>query len=151
MTDIDWLAVDMVCQGTRLAHLTPPEKKAAIRRLSSRMVATTDNTNDLLPHQLTAQTVAERLGMSRRNVERIKAELLDATERRCPVCGCRMWVLHTNVVEPHGNGIHEECGMSDRLFGQVVGLVPSPFGSFVRKPRGLAAVRPDLYGWLVPA
>ena len=147
MTDIDWLAVEMVCEGTRLSHLTAQEKKAAIRRLSPRLVAANEKNRDLLPHQLTSDMVAERLGMSRRNVERIKADLPEAVQAICPVCRGRMWVLQTNVVEPHGNGIYEECEMSDRLFGQVVGLLRSPFPT--SQLRGLAAVRPDLYGWLV--
>lgn len=147
MTDIDWLAVEMVCEGTRLSHLTAQEKRAVIRRLSHRLVASNENNHDLLPHQLTSEMVAQRLGMSRRNVERIKSDLPDGVPHVCPVCRGRMWVLPTNVVEPHGNGVYADCDMSDRMFGQVVGLLPSPFPT--SRLRGLASLRPDLYGWLV--
>jgi len=136
---IDWLAVEMVCQGTRLA-LRPDEKRMVVRRLDHRMLAHADNNTDILPWQLRARDVAERLNMSLRNVQRLSANLPPADKQPCPVCREPMWVIRaTGCVEPHGNRLNEQCPMSDR---------PTVSDS---RPRGLAAIRPDLYAWLTPA
>lgn len=137
MSDIDWLAVQMVVDGYRLA-LKPGEKKAVMRRIEPKLLLAHENGPYPPPGKIRARDVAERMGMSKRNVERLVADLPPAVKGKCPVCREPMWVLKdTNVVEAHGNPINEECEMSGRL-------MPSP-------PRGLAALRPDLYAWLVSA
>ena len=129
---IDWLAVDMVCQGTRLAHLTPDERRMVIRRLEHRMLNSDDwYWSQTSGAKLTARQVADRLAVTPRSVERFQAELPPATEQPCPVCREPMWVLDTGTVEPHPDRLYRQCPMSGR---QVL--------------RGLAALRPDLYPWV---
>lgn len=132
MSDIDWLAVDMVCEGTSLA-LTPDEKRMVIRRLAPRMLKLDDwHWAKATASKLTSIQVAERLRITDRSVERIKAELPLADAAVCPVCRETMWVLVENgTVEAHSDSHYQECPMSKR---QIL--------------RGLAAIRPDLYGWV---
>jgi len=127
VTDIDWLAVDLVVSGQRLA-LRPDEKRAVIRRLESKMLVQGEQNQDVPPWRLTATQLAERMLMSKRNVERLASELPEADKAVCPVCRGPMWVLWTGVVEPHGDGFHETCPMSDRFPRCVVGLLPMPTG-----------------------
>ena len=128
MGDIDWLAVEMTVQGTRLA-LNRDEKLMAIRRLEHRMLAKGES--DWL--KLSAGQLAERLQICSRTVERLWAELPMANKVNCPVCREPMWAqLDGGVVEPHPDRMYDECPMSGQ---QML--------------RGLAAVRPDLYGWVV--
>ena len=133
--EVDWLAVQMVCEGVRLS-LTPNEKRMVIRRLESRMLLPHENGPYPPAGKLRGIDVADRLGIAVRSVERIIAELPAAEKNKCPVCREAIWVIRaTAVVEAHGNAINEQCEMSGRA-------LPAP-------PRGLAAVRPDLYAWLV--
>lgn len=127
MIDIDWLAVDMVCSGASMHHLTRPERKMVVRRLSDRMLRYGSS-----PYAagLTAEDVAKRLGVSSREVERLKAELPAADKRTCPVCKEPMWVIGAEV-EPHPDRIFNECPMS-----------------YSQTRKGLACIRPDLYRWL---
>jgi len=150
MSDIDWLAVQMVCEGTRLP-LSAAEKRMVIRRVEHRMLTATDNTTDISPGKIRARDLAELLDTSQRNVERVAADLPDADRRRCPVCKGWMWVLPTGVVEEHGDGFHDTCPMTDRIAETVVGLLQRPEGLRPKGVRGLAALRPDLYPWLVSA
>lgn len=126
MTDIDWLAVDMVCSGIKLAGLTRRENMAIMRRLAPRM----RNTSSQYDSGLSAIEVAERLGTTTRTVQRMLVDLPDAQQSRCPVCGEPMWIS-SGVAEPHPDALFRECPISGRAM-----------------VRGLAAARPDLYPWL---
>lgn len=126
MTDIDWLAVEMVCGGASIHHLTKAERSMVIRRLSDRM--RTGGSRYLTG--LTSEAVAIRLGVSTREIDRAKAELPDGQRSQCPVCHEPMWIV-AGQVEAHPDRLSNECLMS---------------GQYVR--RGLAAERPDLYQWL---
>ena len=125
MTDIDWLAVEMVCNGTAL-RLTAVERRMVMRRLADKMA----RTGSVYETGLTAEEVARRLGCTSRSVERFKNDLPPADKRKCPVCGNPMWVI-AGRVEAHPDRLFNECLMS---------------GRYVRS--GLAAERPDLYLWL---
>jgi hypothetical protein len=131
---IDWLRVDWVCQGTALP-LTPGEKRMVVRRLSDRMLDRNDGYWDRgTIGKLTAAQVAERLCVSERSVQRLRDEMPAATKKPCPVCHETMWILRdTNTVEAHPDRLYEQCPMS---------------GQTLHTRSGLAAVRPDLYGWL---
>ena len=132
MRHIDWLAVDMVCQGTSLA-LTPDEKRMVIRRLAPRMLKSNDwHWAQATANKLTSGQVAQRLQISDRSVERIKDQLPLANSAICPVCRETMWVIaKDSIVEEHSDSRYQQCPMSKR---QML--------------RGLAAVRPDLYRWV---
>jgi hypothetical protein len=133
MMDIDWLAVDMVCQGTPLA-LNPSEKKMVIRRLSHRMLSQGDwYWSQTTASKLTAAQVAERLQTTERSVQRMRDELPDGERQVCPVCRQDMWVVEGRV-EAHPDSLFEQCPMS-------MEYLPAPV-------RGLAALRPDLFAWL---
>ena len=125
MIEIDWLRVDMVCNGTPL-KLTPAEKRMAIRRLADKMSAT----SSMYATGLSSEEVARRLQTTPRSVERLKRELIPAERRICPVCREPMWVIGSEV-EAHPDRLFGECPMS-----------------YSQTRRGLAAIRPDLYGWL---
>lgn len=127
MTDIDWLAVDMVCSGTPL-KLRKAERVAAVRRMSERMLRPSEQNFD--GRKLPCSEVARRLQVDERSVIRYNNELPPADKRVCPVCRQDMWVVF-GTVEPHGNSIFQECVMSGR---QML--------------KGLAAQRPDLYEWV---
>lgn len=128
--DIDWLAVEMVCNGTPL-KLTTDERRMVMRRLDEKMIKSSS------PYAvgLSAEEVGRRLGVTSRSVERFQAQLPPADKRKCPVCGQTMWVIGAEV-EAHPDALFNECPMSYSL---------------TRK--GLAAIRPDLYRWVeeVPA
>lgn len=133
---IDWLAVDMVCQGVKM-DLTADEKRMVIRRLSAKMLTYRENRDDYwspkTAAKITAGQVAERMHATERTVWRYHGQLPPAEQRDCPVCREPMWVrLCDNVVEPHPDRIFEQCPMS----GERLGVL-----------RGLASIRPDLYGW----
>ena len=131
MTDIDWLAVDMVCSGASMA-LHPDERRAALRRMAARMIVNGDSMYDY-SGLLSAEEVGRRIRMDVRSVQRIRSGLPPATETTCPVCRERVWVAG-NVVEPHPDRLLEDCPMGGRA-------MPAPV-------RGLAALRPDLFRWL---
>ena len=128
MTDIDWLAVDMVCTGT-VVPLTKHERRAAIRRLSERMLKVGDWHCE--GRNLTCTEVARRLRCTERTVLRDVRALPPAEKRVCPICRQPMWIS-LGTVEPHPDAIHVECPMSGR---QMLS--------------GLAAQRPDLYEWVM--
>ena len=125
MIDIDWLRVDMVCNGTPL-KLTTDERRMVVRRLADKMA----RTGSIYEIGLTAEEIGCRLGCTSRQVERYKADLPPADKRTCPVCGEPMWVIGAEV-EPHPDRLFEECPMS-----------------YSQTRKGLAAIRPDLYRWL---
>jgi len=129
MIDIDWLAVQMVCDGATIHHLTKAERAMVIRRLSDRMRSNASR----YCTGLTSDDLALRLGVSIREIDRGKAELPEAQQRQCPVCHEPMWVI-AGRVEAHPDRLFNECLMS---------------GRYVRS--GLAAERPDLYLWLEEA
>jgi hypothetical protein len=128
---IDWAAIEWVAQGCA-AILTPRERKLAVRRLAHRLIDQAWNVNDIPAGRLTAAQLGALMGCTDAAVIQTRRRLPPAERRRCPECGGVMFVLAGGVVEEHGDGFHERCAMSDRLV-----------------PRGLAAVRPDLYPWLV--
>lgn len=127
MTDIDWLAVDMVCTGTPL-KLRKAERVAAVRRMAERMLKPSEHDHD--GRKLSCTEVARRLQVDERSVLRYSSELPPGEKKRCPVCRQDMWVVF-GAVEPHSNSIFQECVISGR---QMLS--------------GLAAERPDLYGWV---
>ena len=125
MTDIDWMAVTWVCNGTPL-KLTRDEKLMVIRRLADKMATSPSKYDDGLP----IPEVARRLQITTRTVERLKSELSHADPMVCPVCREHVWVV-AGTVESHPDALFNQCPMS---------------GCPTR--RGLAAIRPDLYQWL---
>lgn len=129
--DIDWYAVNTVCnERIPMRHLRPAEKRMVVRRLAEKMTTRTVTSEG----RLTADDVAQLLGTTTRSVERFKTQLRHADKRICPVCREPMWVVNGEV-EPHPDRLMRECPMS---YSQV--------------QRGLAAIRPDLYRWAeVPA
>lgn len=127
VTDIDWLAVDMVCTGTPL-KLRKEERVAAVRRMSERMLKPSEHDYD--GRKLSCTEVARRLQVDERSVLRYTTELAPGEKKRCPVCRQDMWVVF-GTVEPHSNSIFQECVMSGR---QLL--------------KGLASERPDLYRWV---
>ena len=128
MTDIDWLAVWTVLTGTAV-KLTQAERKMVMRRLEERMLRPGES--GWRTNKLSASEVARRLGITERSVCRYLAELRAAEKSQCPVCRQDMWTYPDGWVEPHPDALLRECPMSSRP-----------------KMRGLAAVRPDLYGWV---
>lgn len=128
MTDIDWLAVDMVVSGVVL-KLKTAEKRAVVRMLAHRILDVSDPNH--YTGKVSCSEVARRLQTTERSVERYKAELAGGTRSKCPVCGQMMWTVRGTVL-PHADSLFTECPMT----GQEHGL------------RGLAAERPDLYPWV---
>lgn len=110
-----------------------------VRRMEDKLLKNGESNADVPPWRLTAGKLAERMGMSQRNVERISSDLPEADKAKCPVCKGDMWVLWTGVVEPHGDGYHQDCPMSDRFSGQVVELLPTPWGLVRMRIRWLVA------------
>lgn len=131
---IDWLDVEFVCQGTTITGLTSLEQRMVVRRVRHRMRTLDDWWNSpATPTKLTAETLAQRMGTSERQIQRICADLPAGDRRRCPVCNQDMWLLTDGVVERHPDGLMRDCRMSGQLL------------------HGLAAARPDLYLWAVTA
>lgn len=129
--ELDWLAIDMVCQGTRLA-LKPREKLMVVRRMKPRMLSLNDPYwSQATAAKITAEQLAERLNTTARSVQRMLAELPPATKSCCPVCHQTMWIIDaTQTVEAHADALFHQCPMSGRAM-----------------LTGLAAHRPDLYQW----
>ena len=136
---IDWRAVQFVLQGECM-DLTPAEKRMVMRRLEPKMLTFEQNRDEFwspsTAAKLTANQVAQRMRTTGRSICRIMSELPPATEQVCPRCGEQMWVYPNRIVEPHPNGLVEECELSGKQF-------PVPL-------RGLAAIRPDLFAWAQP-
>ena len=101
MNDIDWLRVDMVCNGTPL-KLTTAERRMVMRRLGEKMA----RTPSIYDVGLSAEEVGRRLGVTARSVERFQAELPPADKRTCPVCKETMCVIGAEV-EPHPDRLFE--------------------------------------------
>lgn len=132
MSDIDWLAVDFVCQGATL-KLRAAEKAAVVRRMDDRMLGNGQNVGPV--GKLSAAQLAERLCTTEKSVQRFRSDLPLASRDVCRVCREPIWVVvDTGLVEAHPDRLMVECPMSGKPM-----------------PRGLAAVRPDLYRWAVPA
>jgi hypothetical protein len=127
MSDIDWLAVEMVCNGATL-QLTGDEKRVAMRRLSEKMLTNSDCYYSS-SHKLTAEEISRRMKTTTRSVQRLNSDLPPAHKTTCPVCRQTMWISN-GVVEPHPDSLYVDCPMTGR-----------------QTLRGLAAVRPDLYRW----
>lgn len=109
MNTIDWLAVDFVCQGASLA-LKPDEKRAVVRQLSPRMLRPDEDFwSPATAAKISARTVAERLRIDPRSVQRIRDELPPATKGRCPHCREQVWVLENGAIEPHANQYYDDC------------------------------------------
>lgn len=110
MNDIDWLGVEMVCQGESLKLRYPDEKRAVIRRLAHRMLDPGDDAIHLPPGKISASEVARRLCTTERSVMRMRKELPPATRKPCPDCGQSMWVLADGSVERHSTALYQTCG-----------------------------------------
>jgi hypothetical protein len=115
-TEIDWLAVEMVCNDGHSLKLRHVEAMAVIRRLDERMLAVSDPVWDIPPGKLTSQQVAQRLRTTDRSVMRWRKDLPPATKATCAACGQTMWVLHDGHIEPHPNHLFKTCngGQSNR-------------------------------------
>ena len=107
---IDWLRVDMVCNGTAL-QLSREEREMAVRRLSERMLEPGEWL--CTGNKINGFEVARRLNTTERTVLRIKAALPPADKDVCPVCREPMWVVD-GVVEAHPDRLLTECPMSGR-------------------------------------
>lgn len=105
---IDWLRVDMVCNGTRLS-LTPDEKRMVLRRLAPKMMKPGDSRH--YAGKLTTIDVAHRLDTTDRSVMRLMQDMPAADKHTCPVCREPMWVV-SGVVEAHPDSLLQECPLS---------------------------------------
>lgn len=111
---VDWAAVQWAVQGTRM-RLGPEERRFVVRQLTHRMLTPGERTIDLLPGQLSAEDVAERIGSTREAVTAIRYRLPAATAAVCPMCRGSAWVVDaTGLVEEHANAVLEQCPMSGR-------------------------------------
>lgn len=111
MTHIDWFAVECAVTGTPM-RLNAAEQRAAVRRLTDKMrplAACAPQTGNTI----TLDDVAALIGCSDRQVIRLKVELPDADEQKCPVCRQQMWVWHNGVIEPHPDALNIECPASN--------------------------------------
>ena len=112
---IDWLAVDMVVQGTRIHGLRTDERRMIIRRLDHRIMRKADVpwiTRSKFT-KITVEDVAELLGNAPRHAQRLRDELPAAKHQTCPVCREPMWVItETSTVEAHGDRYHRQCPAS---------------------------------------
>lgn len=130
---IDWAAVEWVIQG-HAKVLTTRERQLALRRLGPRMIdANSGDNRHIPPGRFTAEQLGQRMGCTGTALWRTWRRLPPAERRRCPKCRGPMFVLTDGVVEEHGDGFHNRCGMSGRR------MPPAP--------RGMAAIPPDLYRW----
>jgi hypothetical protein len=107
--EIDWLAVEMVCNDGHCLKLLHSEAMAVIRRLDERMLAVSDPVWDIPPGKLTSQQVAQRLRTTDRSVMRWRKDLPPATKATCAVCDQTMWVLDDGYIEPHPNRLLRTC------------------------------------------
>ena len=107
--EIDWLAVEMVCNDGHCLKLRHSEAMAVIRRLDERMLAVSDPVWDIPPGKLTSQQVAQRLRTTDRSVMRWRKDLPPATKATCAVCDQTMWVLDDGYIEPHPNRLLRTC------------------------------------------
>ena len=143
---IDWAAVEWVVQGDCL-RLTPAEMRMVVRRLDEKLINLGESMQDIPPGRLTSKDLAQRMRTTSTNVIAIRARLDPAEKSKCPVCRDVMWVLGTGVVEEHPDGFLQPCVMSNRFAESPVFLRPTPEGLLSPRLRGLARIRPELYGW----
>lgn len=108
--DIDWLSVEMICQGESLELKYPDEKRAVIRRLEDKLLHVHDSTFYVPPGKISATEAARRMRTTERSVIRYRNALPPATKQICPDCGEPMWVLADGTVEPHPTALYETCG-----------------------------------------
>ena len=108
-TALDWLSVQLACEGKPMKLRYPDEKRAVVRFYDNRMLKYGDNPVDLPPGMLTAADVARLIGTTPRSVQRIRSELRPARKRRCPSCSEPMWRCDDGSVEPHPDRWNETC------------------------------------------
>lgn len=107
---IDWLAVEMVCNGTPLRLRYAAEKRAVIRRLDDKLVTADEFDNYTPPGKVTATDVARWLHTTERSVWRMRHNLPPAVKGRCPRCGEQVWVHLDGTIEAHPNPVWDTCG-----------------------------------------
>lgn len=113
MTDIDWRAVDFAVQGCRM-RLTASERVMAVRRLRHRLMpAGSTGRWTKRPGELSLAELGALVGCVAETVIRTIADLPDATEQSCPVCGSQMWVHLDGLVEPHPDALMIQCPLSE--------------------------------------
>lgn len=107
--DIDWLAVEFVCNGTPMnLHDDPPTLEAAILQIG---------------HGLTVQQISERCGTHRKRVSTV---LREHGARKCLICA--RYLLSENGITPrHCLPNRVTCEMSGFPIGDTVraGLIRS--------------------------
>lgn len=91
---VDWLAVEFVCNGTRMRL---GKDKATLRAAVLRM-----------PYSITMEETADRLGVITRRCQRI---LEDAGAEKCPSCRRLMLIPADRIVPLHLNGTGLRCRM----------------------------------------
>jgi hypothetical protein len=108
---IDWLAVTWVCEGKALP-LSAAEKRVVVRQMSDQVICNGGSGEYPPPGKLFLRQLAERLGMSVRSIDRIRAGLPRATKRLCPHCKGSAWVLDSGAVEEHCDGFYFPCSLT---------------------------------------
>lgn len=106
---LDWLAVQLACDGHRMPLRFPDERRAVVRFYEHRMLNVGDNQVDLAPGVVTARDVARLIGTTARSVQRIRGNMPRAVKRTCPQCGEPMWRCDDGTVELHPNRWNETC------------------------------------------
>ena len=113
--EIDWLAVQQVCEDGHRLTLRIDEVKAVIRRLDERMMIPGDYPQDIPPGKMTCEQVARLLKTTTRSIVRYRKALPPATKATCAVCGQPMWVRHDGIIEAHPTRLLKTCtGLQDR-------------------------------------
>lgn len=117
MSDVDWRAVNFAVRGFQMARLSRDEQLMVMRRI--RFVEATESMYPP-PGSVTRELVAHRLGLTVRQVSRMADTLPEATERRCPICESRMWVLdESGLVESHPDSLMNECPLSEHVLADL--------------------------------
>ncbi|ALA48600.1 hypothetical protein POPTART_53 [Mycobacterium phage PopTart] len=93
--NIDWFAVECASNGTPM-RLNTDERRMMVRRRPN----------------LPEDELARRSFCTVRTIERDRADLADAEQQQCPLCGQTAWVIHTGIVEAHPDKLLQECPMS---------------------------------------
>ena len=110
---IDWLAIEWVCYGKRLP-LTSEEQRIVVRQMSDKLLSNGELAQYLPPGKVLLRTLAERLGVSVRHIERLRHDMVPATKRRCPTCKGDAWVTESGLVEDHADGFYDLCAQSGK-------------------------------------
>jgi hypothetical protein len=113
--DIDWLSVEMICQGESLKLKYADEKRAVVRRLNEKLLDHSESAVYVPPGKISATEVARRMHTTERSVIRYRNELPPAVKQRCPDCGEPMWVLADGTVEPHSTALYQTCGSEEPI------------------------------------